>query len=210
MPKYCGVSLGVRSFARPLFLYIKLNQLRILPNDCNGVKLEAVKAYETALKRKFLLKKDCPARNKSGEYKNEKDPCRSCQVFFDCYKLTLITRPRTFVPFGNCAEYDVIRTNNLDSLLRDLERKTEHWALFESACEAHIQNFRQLSANLRTPVEPYEEIKTYYISTGDAKVLKYQKIGQPFNPEFKLIAENWRKPKTTHARNTQNKRRKTQ
>ncbi|CAB4011676.1 Hypothetical predicted protein, partial [Paramuricea clavata] len=203
-PECCGVSLGVRKFVRPLFLYIKLTQLRNLENGHNGVDLKDVKAYESALKRKYLLKPEAPS-NKKSEYNNEKAPCQSCLVFFGRYKLTLnkLKEPPSFLPFGNCAEYDVIRTNNLNSVLLDLKQNTQHWALFESACEHHFQAFNQLTTILEEGGDPSERIKLYYKNTSEAKILKYQMFGLKFNPQFSLVAKNWRPNKR------QAKRRKT-
>jgi hypothetical protein len=79
-PECYGVSLGVRSFVRPLYLYIKLSQLRKVEDG--QLSLKDVKA----LKIKRL---DDAHRT----------PCVGCQCFFG-----FISYP----PFGNCAEYDVI------------------------------------------------------------------------------------------------------
>ena len=209
MPEFFGVSLGVRKFVRPLFLYYKLQNLRNVPNDSNDVELKDVEAFETAVNRELLLKTESPARNENNEYNNPKSPCQSCLVFFCCRKLTPkeLQRPPTFPPFGNCAEYDVIRTSKLNSVLRDLQYNTEHWALFESACEAHVEEFKKLSVS-GTSANPREEIEKYYKSTGNAKVLKYQKIRPTFDCQFRLVAKDWR-PKKARAKKTQNKRTKT-
>ena len=202
----------MRKFVRPLFLYIKLTQLRNFKNGHNGVDLKDVKAYESALKRKYLLKQEAAEpeapSNKKSEYNNEKTPCQSCQVFFDRYKLTLNKQKPSFPPFGNCAEYDVIRTNNLDSVLRDLKQNTEHWALFESACERHFQEFNQLTTILEEACDPSERIKVYYKNTSEAKILKYQMFGPMFEPHFSLVAKNWR-PDKRQAKTSTTKRRKT-
>ena len=43
--RFFGVSLGVRSFVRPLYLYIKLRELRNSKDKYNTVKLQVVVAY---------------------------------------------------------------------------------------------------------------------------------------------------------------------
>jgi hypothetical protein len=48
-PECFGVSLGVRTFVRPLFLYIKLTQLR--RNGNNHVKLEDVNAFQSMYRK---------------------------------------------------------------------------------------------------------------------------------------------------------------
>ena len=75
-PECCGVSLGVRTFVRPLFLHIKLTDLRNLANGGNGVNLSDVKActLESTLERKFLLNTDHAPSNKKSEYKIMKKP----------------------------------------------------------------------------------------------------------------------------------------
>ncbi len=199
-PSCCGVSLGVRKFVRPLFLYIKLAQLRNVECGHNGVDLKDVKAYETSLRRKFLINQNPPS-NKKSEYDSTKAPCQSCLVFFGHYELSLDKQKRqSFPPFGNCAEYDVIRTNNLDSVLLALAHNTEHWALFESACQHHFKAFNELTASLEKAGDPSECIKVYYRNTANAKVLKYQMSGPIFDPQFTLVAKNWRtgkRPATT-------------
>ncbi len=77
-PVCYGVSLGVRYFVRPLYLYTKLRLLR--PNVEND-RLEGVIAL--AIKKDDLVKQ----------------PCITCQRFFGFISFPII---------GNCAEYDVI------------------------------------------------------------------------------------------------------
>ena len=206
-PECCGVSLGVRTFVRPLFLHIKLTHLRDLANGGNGVNLSDVKActLESTLERKFLLNTDHAPSNKKSEYNNEKAPCQSCLVFFDHHKLSSKKKKKqSFPPFGNCAEYDVIRTNNLDSLLLDLAKNTQNWALFESACQHHFEEFNKLTASLEEAGDPSERIKVYYSNTSDAKILKYEIV----EPQFTLVAKNWR-PDKRHATTVKIKRRRT-
>jgi hypothetical protein len=78
IPTRVGVSLRVRSFVRPLYLCIKLSQLRNVEN-VHG-QLQNVEAFGML-------------RSKA------KEPCVSCQFFFGFKSLH---------PVGNCAEYDVI------------------------------------------------------------------------------------------------------
>ena len=77
-PVCYGVSLGVRHFVRPLYLYTKLRQLR--PN-VKSDQLEGVIA--------FPIKEDDLG----------KQHCITCQRFFGFISPPII---------GNCAEYDVI------------------------------------------------------------------------------------------------------
>lgn len=176
------------------------------------MNLKDVKAFKSAIKRKPFSTTGLPT-NKQSEYNNEKSPCDSCQVFFDRYELTLdnLHTRMSFPPFGNCAEYDVIRTNNLDSVLLDLANKTEHWALFETACQHHFKVFNELTKSLNVAEDlaaDHEKIKQYYKDTNNAKILRYKRFGVTslFTPQFTLVAESWPSNKK---RSTKKKRRKT-
>ena len=185
-PQFYGVSLGVRRFLRPLYLYIKINDLRNERLD-NGVKLEDVDAFQSTM-RKFMKPND------KSEYIRKKPPCTSCQIFFD----GLIERKdENFPPFVNCAEYDVIRTPNLDYMLGYYE-ETDSWKQFKSACEEHFKGFNKLVQKLepgdhprsRTEMET-EELETYCgDSTSNPKVLQYQ--WDSSETGYKLVATDWR------------------
>ena len=206
-PECCGVSLGVRTFVRPLFLYLKLMQLRNTTG--NKVELKDVKAFQSALKTKILSNHGDPPSpiNKRSEYNNAKRPCDNCQVFFQGALNCPRKRP-SFPPFGNCAEYDVIHTKNLDYLLQDLQDKTEEWTLFETACQHHFKAFMELTASLQE-TNKCEKIKAYYMETSNARILKYQKIGSVLEPQFTLFAENWRPDRRPVETNRHKLRRKT-
>ena len=79
-PVCYGVSLGVRHFVRPLYLYTKLRQLR-----------PSVIATRPVLEKVIAF----PIK----ENDNKKQPCITCQRFFGFISSPII---------GNCAEYDVI------------------------------------------------------------------------------------------------------
>ena len=208
MPNCCGVSVGVRTFVRPLFLYLKIMQLRKLECGHHSINLKDVVAFQSALKKEYLLNPADPPQNKRSEYSQEKEPCQSCQVFFGHCKFLSRKKP-SFPPFGNCAEYDVIRTNNLESLLLYLAHNTEEWALFETACQHHFKAFKEFAASLQENKDQSERIKAYYKETSDAKILKYQKDGLALEPQFTLVAKNWRPDKRQATKANKHKRRKT-
>ena len=208
MPNCCGVSVGVRTFVRPLFLYLKIMQLRKLECGHHSINLKDVVAFQSALKKEYLLNPADPPQNKRSEYSKEKEPCQSCQVFFGHCKFLSRKKP-SFPPFGNCAEYDVIRTNNLESLLLYLAHNTEEWALFETACQHHFKAFKEFAASLQENKDQSERIKAYYKETSDAKILKYQKDGLALEPQFTLVAKNWRPDKRQATKANKHKRRKT-
>ena len=83
-----GVSLGVATFARPLYLFTKLSQLNPSRNDENS-NLRNVKAIQIRSTRNPFLR----------------DPCVNCQRSFGFL---------TGAPLGNCAKYDVFGVVRLD------------------------------------------------------------------------------------------------
>ena len=107
-----------------------------------------------------------------------KKPCKSCQIFFQGSDYG--RRDHSLPPFGNCAEYDIIRTSNLDGLLRLIDRNN-HWTNFKSACHQHINAFNNLLSNnphLENPQSLSQNrdiMKRYYATIADAnpKVLIY-------------------------------------
>ena len=120
-PERFGVSVAVSSFVRSFFLYIKLRQLRRTNNN-EAVKLEDVNAYQ---------RMNNNPRDKS-KYNEVTKPCVSCQIVFDGFK--------SFNYLGNCAEYDVIQTKELDALLIK-----EPWNVLERYCQKQFDAFKKLS-----------------------------------------------------------------
>jgi hypothetical protein len=153
-----GVSVGVRTFVRPLFLYIKLSQLR--KNGNNHVKLEDVNAFQSRNGKKN--------HDSKSEYMKKSKKCGSCEIFFAGRK---DKNKKNINMFGNCAEYDVIQTENLDRVLRRIET-TDHWKDFKSACEEHFKEFNKL----RRDNPSQDELESYYAKIREAKpkMLQYQ------------------------------------
>ena len=153
-----GVSVGVRTFVRPLFLYIKLSQLR--KNGNNHVKLEDVNAFQSRNGKKN--------HDSKSEYMKKSKKRGSCEIFFAGRK---DKNKKNINMFGNCAEYDVIQTENLDRVLRRIET-TDHWKDFKSACEEHFKEFNKL----RCDNPSQDELESYYEKIREAKpkMLQYQ------------------------------------
>ena len=107
-------------------------------------------------------------------------PCLSCQAFFN--------RTNTFSQFGNCAEYDVIRTLKSSEVLRDIKEK-HHWKVFESACHDHFDAFKQLKRKLEANGDSSEHLKTYYARTHNAKVLEFEWDSE--KQGFELVSKDW-------------------
>ncbi|CAB4033334.1 Hypothetical predicted protein, partial [Paramuricea clavata] len=182
-----GVSLGVRPFLRPLYLYIKMNQLRNVENSDDGVKLKHVNAFQSVKRRRIRFVPSDKSPYKGNENKPKvKPPCVSCKIFFKGFKKK---KSNSLPPFANCAEYDVIRTPNLDYVLRYNEG-TKHWINFKSACEKHFKAFNELTQKLDEPgnSSQNEILETYYKNTLNAKILKYQWVN--FYGRYKLVVKD--------------------
>ena len=162
-----GVSLAVGSLVRPLFLFIKLVQLRKLCNaDCQLKDTEAFRLTE---------------KNTKSKYVTEIKPCASCALFFDgSYE-----ESRKFpVPFGNCAEYDVNQTGKLDLLLsRRFERHA--WDTFKEKCQNYLEAFRVCLGGENVDLTKYLERKAT-----NSKVLRYKWLISR-RLEGELEAQDW-------------------
>ena len=168
----CAVSLGVRCFVRPLFLYTKL---RLLENG-EPNRLNTVEAF--AIKHKYEGNNNESLKHIQNTLKL---PCVSCQHRFG------------FTPFpiiGNCAEYDIIGNVHPDLL------QSDKWNELQSACKQHLNAFNAMMQSMRNDMQPEEImnlLRKYFASTRDPitpKVLKYQ-WKSAMNGGFKLIAMDW-------------------
>ena len=173
-PQICGVSIGVRKFVRPLFIFIKLVQLRASSrNTQTSFALSETEAFK-ALRTAGLL----------SEYDQKKEPCESCTVTFDVLQPSLNGPPSFKFPFGNCAEYDIIRSGNLNSILGGI---SEDWNTFRNACEA---------------VNERDQQEYIDIQIGNSKILKYHAVGK-HGLDYKLKVVDWKT-----ANETNNKKRR--
>ena len=179
-----GVSLGVRSYVRSLFLYTKLSQLREIGDEYTGVRLQDVDA---------IRHMDIMIPDEKSKYAIPAKPCLSCKIFFDPDGKIIPEHKRfqDYAPFGNCAEYDVIRTENLDYFLASPDVKIL-WDDVKSACIKQFKAFKELARKLdlpgRAPRRPPGNamLRTFYVKT---KVLRYK--WDISRRDYKLIAEVW-------------------
>ena len=168
-PQICGVSIGVRKFVRPLFIFIKLVQLRASSrNTQTSFALSETEAFK-ALRTAGLL----------SEYDQKKEPCESCTVTFDVLQPSLDGPPSFKFPFGNCAEYDIIRSGNLNSILGGI---SEDWNTFRNACEA---------------VNERDQQEYIDIQIGNSKILKYHAVGK-HGVHYELKVVDWKTPNETN------------
>ena len=202
-PECFGVSLAVRSFVRPLYLGIKLKQLGNVENGNNDVKLEDVNAFQSMNRND----KEHYHPKATSKYKKSKDetklkdeikpPCNSCKIFFGD---GIEGNEKNFNYFGNCAEFDVIRTANSDGKLGEIKEKDPNWKEFEIARNNHLTAFNDLTKNLapngagnlspnHTPV-----METYYAKTRTAKFFKYEWDSEKKDYQLKLRKRSHGKP----------------
>ena len=178
-----GVSLGVRSYVRPLFLCIKLNQLRKIEDENTVVALQDFESFRQSMKRKRM--------NVKTKYSKSKEPCDSCQIFF-YLKPEHTQSKESFLPFGNCAEYDIIRTKNLDYYLDSPDVKSE-WSKIEKACTNQLKAFKSLERELdeSKKASGNDMLEAYHTKTRTPKmkVLRYE--SNPSQADHKLIAVVW-------------------
>lgn len=181
-----GVSLGVRPYVRSLFLYIKLSQLRRIEDNYTGGRLQDVNAF------KHLMRMET---DEDSNYEEPADACPSCKIFFDKdSSYPQYTRSQDGPPFGNCAEYDVIRTENLDYCLASPDVKIL-WDDVKSACIKQFKAFKELARKLDGPRRPWPPrntmLQTYHTTTRAAKtkVLRYE--WNLLQRDYRLIAVVW-------------------
>ena len=163
-----------------------MNQLRNVDNYYDGVKLQHVNAFKSVNRRSMRPSNQSKYKESEGET-IVKPPCVSCRIFFDGLNKK---RKKGFNPFANCAEYDVIRTPNLDYMLGYIET-TDDWKVFKSACEEHFNAFNELTQELEKPGSPSknEIMKTYFANTCNAKVLIHE--WDRLRQGYKLVGMNW-------------------
>lgn len=173
-PELFGVSVGVRHHVRPTFLCTKLIKLRekYSSNSC----LSQTKAF-----RFRKITRGSFEKNVSTPYNQRKDPCPSCCVFFDKLVNFYSSNSASFAPFGNCAEYDVIYTPNLDSVLKN---SSVEWVKFKSACEDVFKAFTTLILH---PISQSNVEQYLWKMREGAKFLQYKKNAG----SFLLKAEDW-------------------
>ena len=182
-PELFGVSVGVRHHVRPTFLCTKLIKLK--KNYSTRSCLSQTKAFSFK-----NITTGSFETNVSTPYNQEKGPCPSCRVSFDKLENFNSSKIASFGPFGNCAEYDVIHTPNLNFILQN---SSVEWVKFKSACEDVFEAFKTLilSTISQSNVEQYLKKMRE-----DAKFLQYKKNAG----NFLLKAEDWWEFKKSNGR----------
>ena len=183
--KYFAVSVGMRPYLRPLYLFTKLRSLGYINN--NTVALERVEAFQTIMHRKTRegynpsKKSGYKANNSKDEGKRvEKEtklPCASCEIFFQGTRLPY-DRNTKFPYFGNCAEFDIVKEENSEAKLNEI-KSNDPWRNFENGCQEHFEAFTILKEKMPEQREGQLErndVLDYYNNTHNInrKALKYK------------------------------------
>ena len=179
-----GVSVGVRSFVRPLYLYKKLHTLIKREND-EVIRLSNVAAFEVEPPQQHQPpQQDQPPQQRQPQQQQDqnipKPPCITCQYLFDGFT----SKPK--FPIGNCAEYDII-----GKVPRNL-LETQPWRRFVSACQQHLHAFNAMNREILNGAGQSRKILQDYFDNAHAqgqKVLKCE-----WNPEeraFDIICTIW-------------------
>lgn len=168
-----GVSVGVRHHVRPIFLYVKLHLLKLYSSNNSSLSKTTALGW---VERGYF--------DKSSKYDNRIKPCPSCCVFFNKL-LDNPSKPGSFGPFGNCAEYDVIHTTNLAFTLKN---SAIEWTMFKSACECAFDTYKKMSSFCAFTSS---RVKDYLATMKDtAKVLQF-KGSELKAGNYELKAQDW-------------------
>ena len=139
-----GVSLGVRPFVRPVFLYMKLTCLSAaVENADNDAQLKDVVALRCV--DRHAENYDAGA---SSEYQKPVKACATCQFFFE----EQLEEEQSNFPFiGNCAEYDVIRTKSRNKIT-EIQRSSD-WQTSKETCKEYFEKRNGLLSQLQNTNE---------------------------------------------------------
>lgn len=181
--KYFAVSVGMRPYLRPLYIFTKLRSLSYTDN--NFVALERVNAFQSIMDRKEKngynpSKKSGYKANKSKDEgkkieKETKNPCTSCEIFFQNVT-PQYTEDTKFTYFGNCAEYDIVQGENSEQKLTEI-KSSDHWEKFKLGCQGHFEAFTALREKVeRSQQLKLKDMRDYYNDTHNInqKALKYR------------------------------------
>lgn len=163
--KNFAASLGISGYLRPLYLYTKLYNLK----NVNAVALKDVQALKSMDKSTAQKTPD----ETQTEYKNEKNACDSCKILFE-NKESIKLEKSHITYFGNCAEFDIVRTENSEQKLHNIKATEVPWGNFKTECEEHIKAFKEFKN--KVPELQKEDMRAYYEKTKNTnlKALKYK------------------------------------
>ena len=189
--KHFAVSVGVRDYIRPVFLYAKLCDLEN-SRDATGIALQDVKAFQCVDRhsKEYKSNKKLESKYKHCEKDTNKNPCTSCEIFFNTFKKKEETQ---FNYFGNCAEYDLVQTKDARKKLGEIKDK-DHWKSFESQCESHISasnDMLKFKRRTRRRQLNKKQMEEYFNKTRNTnlKALKYKWINS--KSEYKLVTRDY-------------------
>ena len=169
-----GVSVGVRSFVRPLYLHKKLHTLINREND-EVIPLNNVEAFK-------IENQEQQQQQQQQQHEHQytpKRPCVTCQCLFDGFANEFR------YPIGNCAEYDI--TGNVPRNLLE----TQPGQHFVFACQQHLNAFNAMNREILDGMlarQPRQILESYFNNAHSRclKVLEYQ-----WNSETKAFDLIW-------------------
>jgi hypothetical protein len=176
--KHFAVSLGIYYHLRPLYLYIKLCNLRH-PNDNIALGDVHAQAFDE-------MKKGTNEEESRG-----KEACASCKIFFE-NKESEQLEETNFHFLGNCAEYDIVEGEKTKNKLCEIKLPgpTSNWKILEEECERHIKAFNKLKNKVKKSEVGInmKDMREYYnkIRNANQKALKYKWIERA----YKLVPKN--------------------
>ena len=150
-------------------------------NTQTSFALSETKAFKASLK--YSLSK----------YDQKKEPCESCTVTFDVLQPSLDGPPSFKFPFGNCAEYDIIRSGNLNSILDAI---SEDWNTFRNACQRRFKAFIKYVSSCEA-VNERDQQEYMDIQIGNSKILKYHAVGK-HGVHYELKVVDWETDETNN------------
>lgn len=193
-----AVSVGVRRYLRPLYLYKKLCDLSNMGNDISTT-LDNVKAFQCVNRnsREFETNYgNChffqSTYNIEGTPKN---PCTSCNLFFknqvphvpDPNK-----NPPTFNYLANCAEPDLVQEADTAEKLSKI-KDTEHWTTFKKGCEGHIGEFNKLKDKLKQNNRLRQQsLRDYYNKTRETKLKTLKYMWNPSTSGYEIVTQGFK------------------
>ena len=177
-----AVSVAVRRYLRPLYLFQKLCDLSNMSNDISTT-LDNVNAFECVNRSSKKFKKNhnkCHLFQSTYNIETPKGPCRSCNLFFK-NEVPHVPDPNENPPpfnyLGNCAEFDLVQEADTAEKLSKI-KDTDHWTTFKEGCEGHIGAFNNLNKDIpkRGNRLQREFLLHYYKETRETrlKTLKYK------------------------------------
>ena len=190
-----AVSVGVRKYLRPLYLYKKLcdlpNMSNVIPTTLDNVNaLECVNRNSKEFKANH---NECHLYQST--YNKHKDPCTSCNLFFknQVPHVPDPNKPPAFNYLANCAEPDLVQEADTAKKLSKI-KGTEHWTTFKEGCEGHIRAFNQLNEDIAKRSNRLQRkfLRDYYNKTRETKLKTLKYRWNPSTSGYEIVTKSFK------------------